>query len=124
VRQGAERSRPCAEGGNEEPLRPCGLAGRPVAAHEGARVPDDHAVRPGAGEQLALRKPAEPPVAERELVGGHGRADGLVVAHEALVLAVEGDERELRGRRRLRLGAALAVVAAGERDGRQEDDEA
>jgi len=38
------------------------------------------------------------------------------------MLAVEGDELELRRRRRLRLGAPLAVVAAGEREGRQEHD--
>jgi nucleoside-diphosphate-sugar epimerase len=36
------------------------------------------------------------------------------------VLAVEGDERELRRRRRLGLGAPLAVVAAGEQHDCQE----
>jgi nucleoside-diphosphate-sugar epimerase len=42
------------------------------------------------------------------------------VAHQALVLTVEGDERELRARPRLRLGTALAVAAAREADDRQE----
>ena len=66
-----------------------------------------------------MREPAEPPVTEGELVPGHRRADRLVVAHQPLVLPVEGDERELR-RRRSWLDAPLAVVAAAEQDDRQE----
>jgi nucleoside-diphosphate-sugar epimerase len=40
--------------------------------------------------------------------------------HQPLVLAVEGDEREVVSRRRLRLGPPRAVVAAREAGGRQE----
>ena len=121
VRERAEGARSCPERGDEELLRLRGLPRRPVAADEGSRVPDDRAVRAGAGEELGLGKPAEPPVAEGELVAGHRRADRLVVAHQPLVLAVEGDERELRRRWRLRLRAALAVVAGREPESRQEN---
>jgi hypothetical protein len=72
------------------------------------------------GEHPGPREPAEAPVAEGALVGGHGRADGLVVAHQPLVLAIEGDERQLRRRRRLRLDPTVAMVAARERESRQE----
>jgi nucleoside-diphosphate-sugar epimerase len=82
-------------------------------------VPNDSTVGARAREQVRLRKPPEPPVAEGQLVGGHGCADRLVVADEALVLAIEGEVRELRPRR-LRLGAALAVVAAAEEHDHQE----
>lgn len=82
---------------------------------------DHRSVRGGATQQVRAGEPAEPPVAEGELVSRHRRADGLVVAHQLLVLAVEGDERELWRRRRLWLGAPLAVVAGREPESRQEN---
>jgi len=74
-------------------------------------MPHHPGVRAGAADELRLRQPAEPPIVEGELVRRQRGADRLVVAHETLLLAVEGEERlMLRWRR---LCAALPVVAAG-----------
>src|SRR3954468_10982330 len=84
------------------------------------RAHDDLAVVAGTELQLRRGQPPQAPVAERELVPGHGGADRLVVADPMLVLAVERDERELRPRRRLGRRPPLAVVAPGEAEGQQE----
>jgi nucleoside-diphosphate-sugar epimerase len=80
----------------------------------------DEAVGSSTDLELLGRESAQTPVPKGELVPGQRRADRLVVTHQPLVLAVEGDERELRSRRRLRLGAPRAVVAARKAGGRQE----
>jgi nucleoside-diphosphate-sugar epimerase len=65
--------------------------------------------------------PPQVPLPVGDLVPGQRPADGLVVAHEPLLLRVERPEGELwqRLRSRLGLGAVRAVTPASEQPGRQ-----
>jgi nucleoside-diphosphate-sugar epimerase len=111
IREGGERRRALAQGFDEQPLGMPGLTRGTVAPDSGEGSLDHGAEGTCAAHELGLWETPQPPVPERELEACEGAADRLVVAHEALLLAVER-EGGLLTRRRWRLHLPLAVVAA------------